>query len=69
MYFYKLEQDGEAVFATASDVMIPDPRYVQITREEYEEWTGEAYREEESPEEHSDMDLMAAAYLEGVRQA
>lgn len=51
MYFYKLEKDGETVFATASDVTLPEAQYTRITREEYEAWTGEEYREEESPEE------------------
>ncbi|MDE7003776.1 MAG: hypothetical protein K2P08_05025 [Oscillospiraceae bacterium] len=69
MYFYKLVKDGETVFATASEVEILEAQHVEISQEEYEAFAGEPYRAEPEPEESGGMDLMAAAYLEGVRQA
>lgn len=62
MYFYKLTRDGKTVFATKSDNPIPNPNYEEISREEYEAFTGDV-------EPEPTLDEIRAAKLEELSAA
>lgn len=60
MYFYKLTRGGKTVFATMSDEPIRNPDYVEMTKEEYEEFTGEVVVTLESAKAAKLSELSAA---------
>lgn len=62
MYFYKLTRGGKTVFATKSDNPIPNPNYEEISREEYEAFTGDV-------EPEPTLDEIRAAKLEELSAA